>query len=397
MASPFSRTLRSLEADGLGGWGWKVLAVLTVLGVWCGWFFLTRVAVYAVADAARLEVAREVHPVEAPVAGQVREVRVTLAQEVEGGEILFEVEAREQESRLQEESERLAGLSAQLAALAREVEAERRALAEAGRAAEAELEEARLRWREAAAAARQARDELARLESLHESGLVAEMDLARARTEADQRQAAAEALDQARSRLEFARRRDESDRRRRLEELERERADLAGQETAARTSLARLEQEVERRRIRAPVAGRIGELAAVRVGSFVQAGDRLAAVVPAGEVRAVAEFPPAVALGRVARGQPARLRLTGFPSLQYGSVAATVDRVAGEVRDGRVRVEFEVHPSQGSSIPLQHGLPATVEVEVERVSPAVLVLRAAGKLLGRPARWNEAATAQGEP
>ena len=35
-----------------------------------------------------------------------------------------------------------------------------------------------------------------------------------------------------------------------------------------------------------------------------------------------------------------------------------------------------------SPVPLQHGLPGTVEVEVARVSPATLVLHAVGKRLG---------------
>jgi hypothetical protein len=61
-----------------------------------------------------------------------------------------------------------------------------------------------------------------------------------------------------------------------------------------------------------------------------------------------------------------------------------VRRVASEVRDGRVRIELGVQPDGASPIPLQHGLPGTVEVQVERVTPAALVLRCAGKLLARP-------------
>jgi membrane fusion protein (multidrug efflux system) len=37
-----------------------------------------------------------------------------------------------------------------------------------------------------------------------------------------------------------------------------------------------------------------------------------------------------------------------------------------------------------TSIPLQHGLPGSVEVQVEEVSPAVLVLRTAGQLAASP-------------
>jgi hypothetical protein len=57
------------------------------------------------------------------------------------------------------------------------------------------------------------------------------------------------------------------------------------------------------------------------------------------------DFLPPAALGRIQPGQPARLRLDA-----------------------------------ALPIPLQHGLPGTVEVEVDHVSPATLVLRTAGPL-----------------
>jgi multidrug resistance efflux pump len=122
----------------------------------------------------------------------------------------------------------------------------------------------------------------------------------------------------------------------------------------------------------------------------VQEGDRLAAIVPRGDLQVVADFPPPSALGRIQPGQPARLRLEGFPWTQYGSLAATVSRVASEVRNGRVRVELSVDVDQASPIPLQHGLPGSVEVQVERVAPATLVLRTAGKLLAHPVSGGQA-------
>jgi membrane fusion protein (multidrug efflux system) len=54
--------------------------------------------------------------------------------------------------------------------------------------------------------------------------------------------------------------------------------------------------------------------------------------------------------------------------------------VAGEVQDGTVRVELAVGPDAARRIPLQHGLPGSVEVWVERLSPAALLLRQAGRL-----------------
>jgi len=49
------------------------------------------------------------------------------------------------------------------------------------------------------------------------------------------------------------------------------------------------------------------------------------------------------------------------------------------VRDGLVRVEFAPALSAAPRLALQHGLPGSIEVGIEQVSPAQLVLRAAGR------------------
>ena len=102
-------------------------------------------------------------------------------------------------------------------------------------------------------------------------------------------------------------------------------------------------------------------------------------VVQPGALRVVAYFLPSAAFGRVRPGQAAQLRLHGFPWTQYGSVEATVERVASEALSEGVRVEFSIDADGATRIPLQHGLPGSIEVEVERTSPAMLVLQAAGK------------------
>src|SRR5262249_49022544 len=154
---------------------------------------------------------------------------------------------------------------------------------------------------------------------------------------------------------------------------------LRGQVSMTTSTTRSLENEIERRRIRAPVDGRLGEVAELRVGSFVDEGQKLGAIVPSGRLRVVAEFAPSSALGRIKPHQVARLRLVGFPWTEYGSVPAVVQTVASEVRDGTVRVELAFQQQPTSAVPFQHGLPGTVEVEVERLSPATLVLRAAGR------------------
>jgi membrane fusion protein (multidrug efflux system) len=181
--------------------------------------------------------------------------------------------------------------------------------------------------------------------------------------------------------MELDRRARDRDREVRIEGLKRERARLEAEQSTTAAAIERLEQEVERRRVRAPVAGRLGEVADRRVGSVVEERDRLGAVVPPGALRVQADFHPADGLGRIRPGQPGRLRLEGFPWTQYGTVPATVAGLAAEVTDGRLRVELDLGPDTGFPVPLQHGLPGTVEVEVERATPAALVLRAAGRAL----------------
>jgi membrane fusion protein (multidrug efflux system) len=160
-------------------------------------------------------------------------------------------------------------------------------------------------------------------------------------------------------------------------------ARLEGDRQVADARVRLLDQELTLRQVRAPIAGRIESVVELRPGSVVDAGARLATVVPAGGLRAVAFFDPATSVGRVRSGERARLRLLGFPWTKYGTVPATVAHVGNEPKDGQIRVELLLEPTPGTRIPLQHGLPASAEVEVERVSPASLVLDAAGRFLSK--------------
>jgi len=90
-----------------------------------------------------------------------------------------------------------------------------------------------------------------------------------------------------------------------------------------------------------------------------------------------AEFSP-TALVNLRVGQAAQVRLDAFPWTQYGALSATLDSI-GPIRDGRVQVEFVLHPAPDSSIPLQAGLSGQVEVEAGRISPFTLIMRAAGR------------------
>lgn len=98
-------------------------------------------------------------------------------------------------------------------------------------------------------------------------------------------------------------------------------------------------------------------------------------------LKGVALFAPD-ALGRIEPGQPAQLHPRGSTRPTYGSFPAVVDRVLGLDESGQVRVELTLGLEPGTAPALRAGQPATVEIEVERLSPAALVLRAAGRWSG---------------
>lgn len=382
MPSPFFRSEHFLESETFkrGAWGLLIAAVL--LSLWAVWFFRARVSVYAVSEAADLEVDRAAHPVESQYAGRVVASTLALDREVKAGEVLVELDADMQNLQLSEERTKLGALGPQVRSLEDQIAAEQRASIQEQQTAAVALDEGRAHFREADAAARLAESEAQRLSQMYTSGVLAKADSERAQANATERRAAADSLQLAVSKLEQQRLTDAEDRRAHLEGLRSEANRLRGVEATTQASIGRLEDEVDRRLIRAPVEGRLGEVANVRVGSVVREGEKLAAIVPTGDLRIVASFQPADALGRIQPGQPARLRLDGFPWTEYGSIGATVTHVASEVRDGRIRVELAVNPHSVNRIPMQHGLPGTVQVQVERISPASLVLRVVGRGFG---------------
>jgi hypothetical protein len=97
----------------------------------------------------------------------------------------------------------------------------------------------------------------------------------------------------------------------------------------------------------------------------------------------VASFPPS-ALGHIRPGQAAQLRLDSFPWPQYGAIPATIASIASAIDAGQVQVMLAIRQDAPADIPLQPGLTGTVEVETGQISPAELILRAAGQLLSTP-------------
>ncbi|MCP3166257.1 HlyD family efflux transporter periplasmic adaptor subunit [Myxococcus sp. QH3KD-4-1] len=379
----FPRTMRAL----VRGRGRSALWLLPVglFIVWGSWFVRARITVYEPSVQARLEVHREVYAVDAPVEGRLVKTRVELHRQVTAGEVLFEL-AHEQEARLLAEAEALLqGVGPQLVAARAELDAEQSALQSQQERGAAGVDEARARLAEAEALARRALEEKTSTEQLFSRQLVSESEWSRVRTELERAQAVEQATRAALARVKMDGTMLTTERRIRVAALRRQIAELESGENVARASVERLRDELERRVVKAPADGILGETSSVRVGTQVRAGDRIATVVAGGDVRVVAQLSPATALGRVRAGQRARMKLEGFSWTEFGMVRATVVAVASEARDGLVRVELSVD-EMPVGIPMEHGLPGTVDIAVEEATPLRLVLRALGRGLEAPAR-----------
>jgi membrane fusion protein (multidrug efflux system) len=345
------------------------------------WVFLARVSVYEVSDAAELEVDQAAHPIESAVSGRIAVSNLVLGREVKAGDVLVELEAETQQFQLGEQRLQVAGSGDQISSIEAEIGSEEQASEHEQAASLQALEEARAHYREAESAAQFAQGETERLHKMFAAGVIPEVDFHRSIADAQQRRAAADGLRHGVERLEAEQRTQSIERNRQIQKLTSNLNKLKNDRATAGVTVQRLAQQVDQRRIRASIDGKLGEVAPLRVGEMVHEGDRLGSVIPDGKLRVVAHFEPPAALGRIHSGQNARLRLEGFPWGQYGSVTATVTTVASEIRDGRIRVELALNADNQSRVPLQHGLPGSVEVQVESISPASLVLRIAGGLL----------------
>jgi multidrug resistance efflux pump len=382
MANSFHRVSHSLRADNGIRSSVALAIAITLAAGWMFWAFTARVARYEISESARLEVDAAAYPVQASVAGRVVASQLVLGKEIHVGDVLVQIESDDERLSLQEERTRLSTLEPQLAALRSQMQSENEGGTDERQVLSLSIEGAQAQYREALVQATAAEQESERAARLRAEGILADADAQRAKAAAQSKRSAADNLKIAISRLEPELQVRDSNRQVRLKTILGDVAKLQASEATSSATIRRLEYDIERRSIRAPISGRLGECAILRPGSHISEGEQLGVILPRGKLQIIAEFAPPAALGKVRPGQPALLRLQGFPWAQYGTVSAQVARVAGEIRDGKVRVELTLSSAPPSRIPFQHALPGSVEVEIDRISPAALILRSAGDLIG---------------
>ena len=120
-AALFSRTRGQLAVERHGAGPLVIIVALVLLTLWLVWFTGSRVAVYAVSDAARLEAGQSPVRVQVPVSGRIVSTTLTVGRTVKAGETLAQLDVEAQSLDVVEQRARMHGLGPQVARLEAEI------------------------------------------------------------------------------------------------------------------------------------------------------------------------------------------------------------------------------------------------------------------------------------
>lgn len=385
MATPFSHTIQSLKFDSSRSIILIWLLVAFIFSTWIIWFLFVTISIYEVSGSARLQVETATHSISNSIAGVIVTNNMRLGSKIRKGEVLVQLSNDKERLRLKEELTHLQTIPPQIQALEKQIYNYRLAANKTQKADEIEIAKAKSNLKEAKTAAEFLDESWKRLESIKMSGQISPIEIKQARRLAESEQASAKTKAAELKHISVNMTANRHERQANLHSLQQKLAALLGEQEKSRATIERINQQMKNSIIRATVNGEIGEVNSHQIGTYIQPGTVLGRIIPSGKLKVVADFEPSRVLGRVVPGQQGRMRLHGYPWAQYGSIDVKVARIASEIRDGRIRVEF--HPiSQHNKLPMQHGLLGAVEVEVEKITPAVLVLRTSGQMLTRGAQ-----------
>ena len=152
-----------------------------------------------------------------------------------------------------------------------------------------------------------------------------------------------------------------------------------------REDLVQARRRLVRHRVTAPVDGEVQDVGELAEGSFVQRGDRLMAVVPAGGGLEIRAWVRNRDVGFVKAGQTAIVKIDAFPFTRYGTTEGVVEGVSldavGEGGPGapdgtpdeftagylaRIALTRPALEIDGTVVPLRPGMQAAVDIRTGR-------------------------------
>ncbi|QFU16215.1 HlyD family secretion protein [Microvirga thermotolerans] len=279
----------------------------------------------------------------AKVSGYVSSVAVSNNQSVKAGDLIAKIDDGDYRLALQAAKDKLATQQSAVARIGQQIEAARASVAQA----EAQVAAAK-------AEAERAAGDFARQQQLAQSNYASKATFENAKAERDRADAnvksaqAALALAQAN-----------------VDVLAAQRAEAQRAVAEQQTAVEKAERDISFTEIRAPVDGVIGNKA-VEVGTFVQPGARLAAIVPLDSVHVDANFKE-TQLAALRPGQKVHLTVDAYPE---ADIVGTVESVAPA--SGAVFSLLPPENATGNFTKIVQRVPVRIEVSEEAARTGML-------------------------
>ena len=329
------------------------LALAIVGGGYFGWSYWTEGRFLVSTDDAY--VAGDITILAAKVPGYVKSVDVQNDQFVKAGDVVFHIDDGDYRLAVQSAKDKVATLEATRARIDRQVAAAR-----------AQVVQAEPQILASRADRVRADLEFERQTKLSQADFASKAKFEQARADRDRSAAAVQSAEAA---LLVAKSN--------VEVLQSQVVEAARNVDEAKTQLARAERDLAFTEVRAPVSGTVGNRA-IQVGSYVQPGTRLAALVPLDTVHIDANYKD-TQLGPIKPGQIVRLEVDAYPGREVPAVVESIAPASGsqysllppENATGnftkivqRVPVRVKVDPKVASQGFLRPGMSVVAKVDI---------------------------------
>jgi membrane fusion protein (multidrug efflux system) len=356
-----------------------VAVALVLLAGWMVWALAGRVSIVAVSTRARFESRSAVRQIAVPLSGRIARVNISLGQSVRRGDVLLELDAADATIRRGKAVADADNLRRRIEAVTAQITATHAQASAQKNAAAAKLEQARESRIEAAHLADIESTRADRLGALARQGLVPATDATDARSRADAARAKGRGLAAAEEEAGKQKAEAVATAEASLRSLDSDRIELQTGLAAEQAALQQAGVDLERMRVRAPAAGRIGSSAELREGTWVEEGTVAASILPV-ESREVAAWFALDDMPLVRTGQSASVWLESLGRGGRRRFAATVTGIERDASGSEFRVTLRLAAPPPVSAAVDQGFPATVTIDVQRLSPFDALLRAAGML-----------------
>ena len=350
-----------------------------LLAAWIVWALAGRVSIVAVSKRARFESGSAVRQIAVPLSGRIARIDIALGRSVRRGDVLLELDPSDAAIRRAKSVAEIDNLHRRIDAVTAQIAATRAKSEAQTNAAAAKLQQAREARIEAAHLADIESAGAGRLDRLARQGLIPPPQATDARSRADAARAKERGLRAAEDEAAKQQAEVPSTAEAALRSLDSDRIGLQTQLTSEQASLQQADVDIERLRVRAPADGRIGSSAELRAGTFVEAGTVAASIVPA-EPRDVTAWFAVTDMPLMRSGQRATVWLESLGRGGRRRFPAAITGIERDASGSDFRVTLRLASAPPPRAGIDQGLPVTVTIDVQRLSPFEALLRAAGML-----------------